>query len=194
MRPSVRFRVPVSCSPDVAHRSAWSPCDTNGEQHRERRCRAESESGVCFGARRQDRLCVQTSRQLSQPAPAFQVSGGHMIAACIGCFVTGAILAAAGMYFCLSRRRQVRIKSSKYYSSPQPQLAEPNPYVAIRDVHGVHELAELKNNSHKDSAAKYVGLPPVGFSDDASTVGRSGSGRFDSELSSDDDAGGWPGL
>ncbi|XP_043199748.1 semaphorin-5B-like [Amphibalanus amphitrite] len=165
--------------------SVWSQCDVGGEQHRVRDCMV-SEPGqeLCQGVDRQSRLCVETSDDsvLMAATAVAQggVSAGRLVGACLGCFCAGALLAAAGTYYYLHRRRYGRVPGSKYYDT-LPKPAAPNAY---QSVPGVQELAELRNGRGRHSSAG-KSAAELSQPEKTATIRRNGSQRYTSVLGSE---------
>ncbi|XP_037094784.1 semaphorin-5B-like [Pollicipes pollicipes] len=157
--------------------SVWSLCDARGEQHRARHCMVSEPGGeLCQGEDRQARLCVDTGDEsvlLAATGTAPAIGTGRMVAACLGCFCTGALLATVCTYYHLTRRRHPGVRSSKYYDA-LPKAVSPNAYVTVRGVPGVHELAELKNGRRRNGSVKGGEL----VSEKTATIRRSGSTRY----------------
>ena len=127
------------------------------------------------------------------------IGPGMLVTGCVLSFVVGAALAAFGTYYYMERRRRRFDKASQLFTSrpTPPKSVAANQYVTLPGsrrgapgVHGVQELAELKNNHRRPpgSPTKTTVLPPhsiLNNMNNTATIRRSGGNRYDPVSSQD---------
>ena len=119
------------------------------------------------------------------------ISPGMLVAGCVLSFLLGVALAAAGMYHFMARRQRQFDKASQLFTRPRspPKAAAANQYVtlpgsrrgtpAVHGVHGVQELAEMRNNRRPPGSPTKTVLPPPLIQNNTATIRRSGGNRYD---------------
>ncbi|XP_046600130.1 semaphorin-5B isoform X1 [Neodiprion lecontei] len=107
--------------------SSWTPCNSEGQQHRKRHCLQEP---CAFERAHETRVCPvdwmdnDISNALPRSVDVAGISVGAVVGGCISGFVIGILLAGA-LCFVYQKRRQPRVPGSPHYISKQ------NPYVTV---------------------------------------------------------------